>query len=597
MSADRALVDPAPPERLSPRGNPPIVEFGFFLVLVVVVLVAVTQTGSFSLSNRDLVDTDGYMRYVRIEQLLETGAWFDSTISRSNFPLGDELHWTRPLDAFVLGLNLLLAPFLGEDSLYWAAAINAPLLLVVLGVAMYRAFGRYVEREARPLLMFGVVALPFVLSYSRLGRVDHHVLIMLLFVIVVSLQLRLLEEPSGRTSLLLGASLALGMWISTEFLIPWFLVAATLGVWHVSSGRRDVLVAGRRIFMSASLGTVVAVLVERGVAWSTIEYDRVSLVHVVIGAAALSVFVVGGLAPSGRSVFRRATILLVGAAVPAGILLALFPDLAGGPYVGVHPRVRELWLYEVPEVQSLVHRPWSTVLAVALPLAVGLGAGLGLAIRRGGGESNWLVVSVSWLAAYAALAVYQIRWVIYGHLLVLAVFVHLIGLIYRRLPGGRFGVVIRPLVVAGLLAVIVGSGLAVGTDLGGGDDQGVTCRLDEVAPLIGTGEVVLADQDDGPELLYRTDANVIATSYHRNSAGLLFLYDVMNARDLDQVQLGLRERRVDLILVCPYRGDFSRPADPDGTFYEALLEGPMPGFVRPVPEADTSGYRLFAVES
>jgi len=115
-----------------------------------------------------------------------------------------------------------------------------------------------------------------------------------------------------------------------------------------------------------------------------------------------------------------------------------------------------------------------------------------------------------------------------------------------------------------------------------------------VAPHVEEDAVVLADQDDGPELLYRTNARVIATPYHRNSSGLLYLHEVLNATDLGLVESRLGERSVDQILVCPSRSDFSRPADPSGTFYEALVERSVPGFVASVPVEGT-GYRLFAV--
>ncbi|MFM1752892.1 MAG: hypothetical protein RL119_1854, partial [Actinomycetota bacterium] len=52
---------------------------------------------------RELVDTDGYMRYARILDLVQRrNGWFDGWIHWSNSPFGHSMHWTRPLDALIL---------------------------------------------------------------------------------------------------------------------------------------------------------------------------------------------------------------------------------------------------------------------------------------------------------------------------------------------------------------------------------------------------------------------------------------------------------------------------------------------------------------
>lgn len=60
------------------------------------------------------------MRLLRVERLIETGAWFDHTIPRSNAPYGETLHWTRPLDVLLVAGAAPLAPVLG-----WREALFA----------------------------------------------------------------------------------------------------------------------------------------------------------------------------------------------------------------------------------------------------------------------------------------------------------------------------------------------------------------------------------------------------------------------------------------------------------------------------------------
>ena len=78
----------------------------------------------------NLVDSDGYARLVRIQRLLETGAWFDVGLPRANRPDGGTLHWTRPLDVLLIILALPLAVLIGfSKALFWAEILVSPLLM------------------------------------------------------------------------------------------------------------------------------------------------------------------------------------------------------------------------------------------------------------------------------------------------------------------------------------------------------------------------------------------------------------------------------------------------------------------------------------
>ena len=78
----------------------------------------------------NLVDSDGYARLVRIQRLLETGAWFDFGLPRANRPDGGTLHWTRPLDVLLIILALPLAALIGfSKTLFWAGVLVGPLLM------------------------------------------------------------------------------------------------------------------------------------------------------------------------------------------------------------------------------------------------------------------------------------------------------------------------------------------------------------------------------------------------------------------------------------------------------------------------------------
>jgi hypothetical protein len=97
-------------------------------------------------------------------------------------------------------------------------------------------------------------------------------------------------------------------------------------------------------------------------------------------------------------------------------------------------------------------------------------------------------------------------------------------------------------------------------------------------------KTVLTFLDFGPELLYRTSYNIIASPYHRNDQGILFSYNVMAAEDSEQVHKMLKERLVDLLIICPDSGEkhFYKNTAAKNTFYEQLVSGKIPSFIEEV---------------
>ena len=56
----------------------------------------------------NLRDTDAYMRLIRVQELWQTGNWYQTVTSSLGAPDGLSLHWTRPLDILILLPALLL---------------------------------------------------------------------------------------------------------------------------------------------------------------------------------------------------------------------------------------------------------------------------------------------------------------------------------------------------------------------------------------------------------------------------------------------------------------------------------------------------------
>jgi hypothetical protein len=115
-------ADDAPPRRF-----PILALFVLLVGLMAQARVATWPTG-IAVEGR-LLDTDPYVRTLRVEELRRTGDWFATDISRLNAPYGLSMHWTRPLDLLILGPALVAERVADADprrAIFWSGALSAP---------------------------------------------------------------------------------------------------------------------------------------------------------------------------------------------------------------------------------------------------------------------------------------------------------------------------------------------------------------------------------------------------------------------------------------------------------------------------------------
>jgi hypothetical protein len=109
---------------------------------------------------------------------------------------------------------------------------------------------------------------------------------------------------------------------------------------------------------------------------------------------------------------------------------------------------------------------------------------------------------------------------------------------------------------------------------------------------------VLAFTDSGPELLYRTKHSVYSIPNHRFQRGFIDTYNIMSA-STDGISLEIiRNRQVDLILICaPQEDHFFNREDNLETFYDRLSMGKIPAWIRDVklPDDLCGHFRLYEV--
>lgn len=603
----------------------------FVIAWAVIQAAVVTVRAPAALEGR-LVDPDDYMRLVRVEQLHVTGDWYGAHNARSNAPYGQTSHWTRPLDVLLLGGAWVLAPFLGfERGLFWAGALIGPLLQLVLVLLVPWCTSPLLDPHARRLAVLAILAQPAVMSYAIAGRADHHMLLLLAFVVVVGLVLRVLVRPDAtRLAVIAGIVSAAGMWVSVEFLLAVGMALGALGVlWVVRGGawtERNVAFA-----TGLAVGVVLCLAAERAPGgWSSVEYDRLSIVHVSVGTLALSYWALVMLMEAWhgalRSVGGRGLSAAIGAAAGAGAMDLLYPGFFGGPMAEVDPRIVALWLARVEEFQPLL-MPVSLVglgrFLAYLGATVVCVPFLGWVLAREGDDARWpgwLYVTAGF-AVFVPVALQRARFATYAEILMAITMMALLGRLLRRIEhaplrnwrvpiriGATLGALVGFLAVGWVVQAAAGPRSGPGATTGAAPAPGMrsSCELPAISRYLADRQrlgrepkTVLAYLDYGSELLYRTPHAVIGTPYHRNAAGILDSHRIFTARDDHVARSIMAVRGIDLVLVCPRgveAGVFRVPGAAP-TLHRRLSEGDAPAWLEEIalPSELAAEFRLYRV--
>jgi len=522
-----------------------------------------------------LLDPDDYMHVVRLWQVVERGGWAGGFLARDGAPGGSVLHWTMPYDLMMLAVAAPLAPALGwHEAIRLLAPFGALLtgLLLVAAVAWAAAPG---GRPAATVLAAMLAATPdVVVSYGALGRDDHHLLILALWVAIGGALWRLLLPCAGmRAGALLGGLSALGGWVALEAFAPGLAAAVALaGLVACDRARWRRAALGFAVVFPAGIG--LALLLDPP---AVVTVDRLSplfLIDAALAALAVLVPVAGARLPATLAAVVLAAVL---AAPPFLAALAPYPD----------PAVWQSFVADVAELRAL---SWpGDGLVVVGPGLVGLGFALWLAST--GRRLAWLALAAG-QAVLIVLAARHARLALYPCTLGSMIAAAGLARLFAVAPAG---IGLRLLRAAATVAVAVAPLLAGALLVRPASGPASRCAVAAAAAAIERerpGAIVLADPDLSPKLLYwGASLRTVAGPYHDNRDGLVDVFHAAGAGE-DGLAAILARRQASFMLVC------GRPGDGQAALRNRLLAGDSPGWLRPLPlgAGDAADLRLYRVE-
>jgi len=560
------------------------------------------------------IDSDGWLRLIRVRELWEGGGWFTTVLPHMAAPEGLSVHWTRPLDVLII-LPTWVAVRFGaapDSALMASAALICPVLHALTALAV-----GWASRAAWPgvpyaatygvMVLFGFGVLT---SYSMVGRADHHVLVVLAMVIGLGFAAHAAwQDRPRRAAFSAGAAFGFGIWVSPETLMVAIPVLLAFGIaWLLGRDAAGWARQGRRMAVAMAAMIAFAILAERPPSdWLTVEYDRVSVHHLLMAGLIALVFAaavrLGGLAPVRRGAAGAAV-----AGPAAALLVLLNPGTTGISMSGADPVSAQILLPLVSEMQPLRFGN-STMLSVTFEYA-GIAPAAILAatmlVWRGRRDGGWVRGVMLLLATVATLAA----------ALEHRRFASNLGGIGAIASAGLMGMIARaawpvPLRLSGMaLAVVMlfgppyfGFGLMERrqeAERMEAPEPG--CRARELAPwlitLAGPGDratapiLLASDINQSAELAWWTHLRLVGGPYHRGGRALLDTMLVFGAPDAAAARAALNERPVQYLLACP--GSFAG-AD---SFARQLLAGEVPDWLEPVPPPegrDPGPARLFRV--
>lgn len=525
-----------------------------------------------ALSVLRLPDTDDVMRLQQIRDWLG-GQGFGDLAQHQLGAAGLEMHWSRLPDLVPGAIIAVLTPVTGAHAAELVAVILWPLLLFAAALMLVASIARLVRVSAPVAVIVAALAYPASVLFLP-GRIDHHGVQLVLLLILVR---AVIGCGGWRSGVAAGAASVVSLVVGMET-APFLALGGGVLVlrWAVAGERERPRLLGYGATLALGFG--LAAILFRTSGWNAATCD--AFAAPLWRAAQVAALAPLALALAGRWLGAPRARLIAAAAlggVALAVALALSPACLS-PYGGVDPLLERLWLSRVAEAQPLFGAPLDHAIGyIGLALA-GLAATYWQWLRTR--DAGWAVLGAFQIAALA-LALVQLRGIYAGTLLAAPGLAALITYARER---GALALAAAWVASAGFVYPALGSFAAPPTPAASCDGGAVLAQL--TAQPVAT---LAAPIDLGAYALAETRHRVLAAPYHRNAAGNLAVYRLVDL-PVGAARAEAKRLRVDLIADCGGAWD-ELGAPPAGSLRAALRAGTPPEWLTPVAPG-ASVYRV-----
>jgi hypothetical protein len=551
-------------------------------------------------------DLDSLLRMQQVMDLINGQAWYDHIQHRLNPPIGVFIHWTKPVDMLLLLIALPLSHFMSVKTAVLVSAAFVPLFFMMVSGCLLIAAVRplRVSGVTHIYLLFVCAATPCLWGVYTPFAVDHHFLLTTLSIAVLALGVHLLtaeQQALKKHSLLLGAVIGLGIWVSPEFLVFSGICLGYLGCCWVGNPERYRFVLPD-VLKTTTFVLCLAVLWERRPLLA-VEHDTVSVVHVTLFALLTLLALLlrrFHVLHSGMARFQGAAL---GGILVLGVMELVFTGFHRAHYNHVSAFVDKNLLADITELQPLLESQAKNLLvfvAYIYVFVVGFAGFFSTRVR-----AVWRAQPAPYFFLFVTaigmlyMALLQQRWIAYAiapmalmSVAVVKVLLDDADVFMRRLSL-RTRLDVRFL-TANLLAIFLAAGglgsAMLGVALEKPDTtQKIQLKKEQKACAAAMGKfmrdgemsavlkkpsgLVLAPTDWAPQILFWTPHKAVAGNYHRDTDGIKAVIDFFSVKTAAAAQAIVVKHNVDMVVYCENEGLLNRVESLKSPFFKNIHEG------------------------
>ncbi len=550
--------------------------------------------------NGTIHDPDDAMRLVQVRALLAGQNWFDMSVYRLDPPGGNTMHWSRIVDVPLAVLIKMFGLVLPVEQAERLTRIVFPLLLqATLYAAMARLAKSLLGRDAIMPAIFLVLFSGIAFGQFQPGRIDHHApqIVLLAFMLgglVEAIKSQRMVEP-----VIAGGLAALSLAISLENM-PFIFV-----LWGLSTGlwiwKGQLMLLPMRGF---ALGLLIGLPLCFGATvgpdhWFMSVPDAFSFGQLMAGMTGALLCLGLSFLPLGLSRGIKFMLALAGAIFILGLVGLVGPQSLHGPFAGIDPLIRDIWLSNVHEAWTflrLAKEERDSAAVFMLPLLLGSAASIAAAVsEKGPRRLQWIMVAAISLTGIA-MGLWLVR-----VLTSIGPTVPLGGVwAAMRLNKRLVLMKARTASLWYFFALLPFASIPWAIVIGGDEklpkkpteDCHASSAFASLARL--PPGLILAPIDAGSHLLAFTPHSVLAAPYHRNNHGNKVALEAFLASpdDARKIVIGSGAK---YLAVCAGLGETSVLGERDPrNLASAVTNGQIPDWLQPVSAANTP-YKIFTV--
>ncbi len=458
------------------------------------------------------IDTDNFMRANRMIDWLSNFGWSERLYPNSNYPFGENLHFTRIMDIIWSFFALPLTAFLPlKVAIFYGGMFVSPTFLALSTIMIFWGLKPYLSTSKPiPYTIIFILSFFFIAKWETMfdfNRPDHHAVMFFIFSSNISLILRTLKQTKPHNYMIIAGILSgLGIWASSAvegFIVVFAILASLSFIWIFYNTSIQLL---NKYSLGLLIGLTFAFMINPPLGgYTVLNNTRLSFIHIVMSLLLYTSFYTISRLPINN--YKQKTgALLICAIISAGIMFLIFDcSILLAPVY--NDFVKQYFIANISEMGSAFHYFYIITYFI-------LGCIIIYSLPTIKEESGSIIIKLMFLF-YVALSLYVMRFHHYS----LSLFVFLSALYLNYLfsqignaPKYRWQTLIY---ITASLALLNSFRRNIDND-------------QPQFPEILKNKVVATTIFTGPQLIFEQNSKVVGTPYHNNvegiSDGLRILY-------------------------------------------------------------------------